>query len=315
MTMTKRYFLADIIERRQLDDGKKVYTGVATKRIVDRLGTIVEPRGIINLEEYRKNPVLLFQHDVNKPIGKVVDIRVMDDAVEVDFVFASTELATEIQKLVDEGVLNSLSIGFVPVKDDIENGFRVYRKWMWLETSIVTLPANPEAVITVRGIVPDRDAEFPVYEDLDREWDADASERRWREYVGVETNDDLKDEEKQRKYSKRFFWMDDEKPDNFGSYKLPHVDVINGKPYAIWRGVVAAMAALLGARGGVDIPDEDREKVYRAIVKYYEKVGKEPPELHREYTSEELEIIAMGENPDTVRSLLHRLEEVTRRLR
>jgi len=313
--MERRYFLADITEVKQLEGGKKVYTGVATKRIVDRVGTIVEPRGIVNLDEYRRNPVLLWQHDVDKPIGRITDIRITDDAIEVDFVFASTQLANEIQQLVDEKVLNSLSIGFVPVKDEIENGFRVFKQWLWLETSIVTLPANPEAVITIRGIVPDDDAEFPVYEDLEREWSADESEVRWRKYVGVETNDDLQDKEKQRRYAKRFFWMDDEKPENFGSYKLPHVDVINGKPYAIWRGVVAAMAALLGARGGVDIPEADKEKVYKAIAKYYRKVGKEPPEFHRNYTPEELELIAEGYNPDEVYGLLQRLEVATRRLR
>jgi hypothetical protein len=69
------------------------------------------------------------------------------------------------------------------------------------------------------------------------------------------------------------------------------------------------MAALLGARGGVDIPEADREKVYRAIAKYYRKADKEPPEF-RSYTPEELELLeACGwENPlSYIRKSLERL--------
>jgi hypothetical protein len=39
------------------------------------------------------------------------------------------------------------------------------------------------------------------------------------------------------------------------------------------------MAALNGARGGVDIPSDERESVYNHLVRYYEKADKEPPAL------------------------------------
>jgi hypothetical protein len=164
-----------------------------------------------------------------------------------------------------------------------------------------------------KGIVPDDDAEFPIYEDFDREWSADESEKRWRKYVGVETNEDLQDKEKQRRYAMRFFWADDERLDNFGAYKLPHVDIVDGKPYAIWRGVVAAMAALLGARGGVDIPEADREKVYRAIAKYYRKADKEPPEF-RSYTPEELAWLEACEWENPLSYIRKSLERLRREL-
>jgi HK97 family phage prohead protease len=288
----------------ETDSGGEIYEGVATTAVKDRLNEIVNPKGCINLQDYLANPVLLWQHDPNRPIGKVINVEVSDDAIKVQFVFASTQFAQEIKQLVDEGIVRGLSIGFIPRR--VEGN--IYVDWEWIETSVVTLPANPRALIqkesdgdmelVKKGIVPDSDAEFPLYEDFDREWDADESEKRWRKYVGVETNEDLQDKEKQRKYAKRFFWADDERLDTFGAYKLPHVDIVDGKPYAIWRGVVAAMAALLGARGGVDIPEEDREKVYRAIAKYYRKADKEPPEF-KSYTPEELKLIeACGwENP------------------
>lgn len=296
-----RQILANIITKSDEGEERQFYIGVATTSDVDRVGERVNLKGLINLDEYLKNPILLFNHDIHSPIGRITKVNILDDRIEVEFTFANTPKGQEIKQLVDEGVLNALSIGFLSLQRlRDEAGNIVHNQWRWVETSVVTLPANPNAVIyryfdedkevdevmqieimQIKGVVPDNDAEFPVYDDLEREWDADESEIRWRKYVGVEINEDLQDPKKRQKYAKRFFWVDDENADKFSAYKLPHVDVINGKPYAIWRGIVAAMAALLGARGGVDIPNEDREKVYRAIAKYYKKVDKEPPEFHK----------------------------------
>lgn len=301
----ERKLLGQIITKEmspQEDVGENLYVGIATTNDVDRVGERVNIHGLKNLEDYKRNPVLLFNHDLNSPIGRVETIDVTENEIRVMFKFANTPRAQEIKQLVDDGVLNSLSIGFISTRQKREGNVLVHDEWLWVETSIVTIPANPNAVIVKeneetqergevemagtqdefevveKGTTPFMD--WDVYEDMEREWDADESEKRWRKYVGVETNEDLQDPEKRRKYRGRFFWWDGEGT-TFGGYKLPFVDVINGKPYAIWRGIVAAMAALLGARGGVDIPDEDREKVYNHIARYYRKVGKEPPEFHK----------------------------------
>ena len=80
-------------------------------------------------------------------------------------------------------------------------------------------------------------------------------------------------------------WFDSENPDIKGSYKLPHH---KAKGHAVvWRGVAAAMVALLGGRGGVNIPDSDKKGVYSHLAKTYKQFDKEPPEF-REYTEEEL---------------------------
>jgi len=81
-------------------------------------------------------------------------------------------------------------------------------------------------------------------------------------------------------------WYDSESPDVKGSYKLPHHRAAD--KHTVWRGTAAAMGVLLGARGGVAIPDGDRKGVYNHLAKHYKEFDEEPPEF-KAYSAEELE--------------------------
>ncbi|MFH1230012.1 MAG: XkdF-like putative serine protease domain-containing protein [Planctomycetota bacterium] len=80
-------------------------------------------------------------------------------------------------------------------------------------------------------------------------------------------------------------WMDEENPDVKSSYKMPHHTA--GDKKAVWKGVVTAMAALLGARGGVDIPADDKQGVYDHLASHYKQFSKDAPAM-KAYKSEEL---------------------------
>lgn len=68
-------------------------------------------------------------------------------------------------------------------------------------------------------------------------------------------------------------------PHKKGAYKLPHHEVIDGRLRVVWRGVVAAMAVVNGARGGVDMPAKDRRAVYEHLAGHYHQFEEEPPPL------------------------------------
>ena len=101
------------------------------------------------------------------------------------------------------------------------------------------------------------------------------------------------------KFARGFTWFDSEKAENLTSYKLPHHTIIEDKLVAIWSGVVAAMGALLGARGGTDIPDAERKAVYNHLARHYRDFDREPPEF-KEYDEAQLENIEKGNEPDHV---------------
>jgi len=120
----------------------------------------------------------------------------------------------------------------------------------------------------VRGVVPSD----PEGAGLDESspWEAptlsDFTDAKW---------DELTREEKIA-IAKHFAWAPKMPPDRFDDLKLPHHDPKTKA--VVWRGVVAAMASLMGARGGVDIPEEDRRRVYEHLARHYRQFDKPPPE-------------------------------------
>jgi hypothetical protein len=106
--------------------------------------------------------------------------------------------------------------------------------------------------------------------DRDREWDGDAAEKRIRAWADAE-------EEPNEKYRDAHVWYDADKKENFTAYKLLIADVIDGKIRAVPRGFMAAAAVMQGSRGGVDLPDKDRDRVKSHLAKYYAKLGEDAP--------------------------------------
>jgi hypothetical protein len=114
--------------------------------------------------------------------------------------------------------------------------------------------------------------QFPIHDDRSYEWDADESERRWRRWVSEKDPSEWGNDE-WRKYRRRFLAYDRANPDLFGSYKLPVVDIVNGQPRVIFRAVVQVLAILAGARGGVDLPSDVKERVRSIAERLRSKFG------------------------------------------
>lgn len=68
-----------------------------------------------------------------------------------------------------------------------------------------------------------------------------------------------------RKYRKGFLWWDQGAPDQKNSYKLPIATVRDGRLVLVPHAVNAVAQILHGARGGVDIPDDDMDAVASVV--------------------------------------------------
>ena len=75
-----------------------------------------------------------------------------------------------------------------------------------------------------------------------------------------------------------YAWVDSSAdPESKSSYRFPHHHGIDGP--ANIRALVAGIAALNGARGGVAIPKGDRDAVYKHLAAHLRDADREPPEL------------------------------------
>jgi HK97 family phage prohead protease len=137
---------------------KEKVSFVASSATPDRYGDIIDQKGWV-LDNYKKNPVVLLNHDSNQlPIGKG-NVYLRDDKLVIDVEFDSEdERAKEVERKAKKGFMNAVSVGFRPLEsksrselpsDNKYYGQRgmYYSKAELLEVSIVTIPANGEATM------------------------------------------------------------------------------------------------------------------------------------------------------------------------
>jgi len=141
------------------------------------------------------------------------------------------------------------------------------------DVNTCTSDVEEEPEVEGKAVVPYQD--LPLA-DMDTEWDAAKARKNIAKWASSDGSGD-KDKVDWKKYRKGFLWYDAENPENFGSYKLPIADVFDSRLKAVPKAIFASAAAIQGARGGVDIPDADKEKIKKVLEKYYEKMDKTPP--------------------------------------
>ena len=116
MTMQMKAVFDGATERK-LDDGRKIFRGIATSLALDRYQEVVIPRGM-GSANFTDNPVLLSGHDYKQPpIGTVLNLEASDENVIFEFVFDDSDAeAQKIQKKFENGTMRTFSIGFLPKK-------------------------------------------------------------------------------------------------------------------------------------------------------------------------------------------------------
>jgi len=124
-----------------------------------RDGHVLVPAGC-DLTSYRRNPIILWQHMPEEPVGTASDIAVQGDKIVARVKFAPlgvSDTADRIRGLVKGGVINAVSVGFEvrdgePLDATKPRAGQKFTAWELLEASFVSVPADTGAVVTARAL-------------------------------------------------------------------------------------------------------------------------------------------------------------------
>lgn len=133
---------------------KRTADFIASTSKKDRLGDEIVQDGW-ELKNYHRNPVHLFAHDSRSlPIGKAIKTVLERNQLVQRIQYTPVrgfDLPDVVFQLIVAGSLRGISVGFVPLEfeflEDGSGGRRFVRQEL-LETSIVPIPANPQALVT-----------------------------------------------------------------------------------------------------------------------------------------------------------------------
>jgi HK97 family phage prohead protease/HK97 family phage major capsid protein len=152
----KTFYLNSSFEAKALSKGSKSLkiAGYANTTSKDRAGDIVTAEAWAKgVENFRQNPVMLYQHKHDCPIGRFNQITVDKKGIFVEgTVSEAAEKNHGIHTLIKDGALKSFSVGF-RVKDGKYNSAddtMLITDVELLEISIVSVPCNQESLFSLR---------------------------------------------------------------------------------------------------------------------------------------------------------------------
>lgn len=271
---------------------------IASTEDPGRDGMIVKADGW-QLDNYRRNPVVLFGHRYGEPpIGRA-DVRIDGKRLIADVTFDLADpFAASVARKYTDGFLSAVSVGWdtLQTEQSANPSIRaVVTKAELLDISAVPVPGDPGALLErqrrglqtlatdVLRVLDGGDdgqqrAAIPGHTtakaDEGMAWDAGAQVGQCPAESGP--------------LRRMHAWVDSNAdPDAKSAYKLPHH---TAEGAVVLRGVMAAMARLMQA--GTAIPDADRRGVYSHLAGHYRQFDREPPEFR---TNAELDALAPGD--------------------
>ena len=141
-------FTLDIVKALAIvKSGDRVVVGYASTYDVDSDNTQITRQALEGAkEDLITYSTVLFNHDMDRPIGKVIETDVDDVGLLVKIILSKEE--DEIWKKIDEGIINKFSIkGRATDLSPVEGDSQILQinKIELFEVSLVSVPANKEA--------------------------------------------------------------------------------------------------------------------------------------------------------------------------
>ena len=157
MTTTKVFFVDTDdfrIKEASGESEKLVIAGYANTVDEDRGGDVVLAEAWTSgIDNFRKNPILLFQHNHSQPVGKVSSVTVDNKGLYVEAeISEAAEKQHGLKTLIKDGVLKSFSVGFRikdAIYDRVTDLFTI-KELELLEISVVSVPMNQNSLFHIK---------------------------------------------------------------------------------------------------------------------------------------------------------------------
>lgn len=251
------------------DDEYFTFEGYAsTFGNTDLDGDIIDAGAFDSFISTNKQIPILWSHQMNMPVGKTTQLYIDQKGLYIKARLPKGDdfVKGRVIPQMKVGSISEMSIGFFVKDYDIQKGTRHIKEVDLFETSLVAKAANPQALIS--GFKAFSGKTNLPFAPKDTKWDSAMAVKHMKILSGSL-------ESPSPSYKNYFMVYDAEKPDDFGSYKLPFVDVIGEKVVIVPQAIYAIAAALQGSRGGIDLSDDDRSKVEAGVNKLYKKMAEE----------------------------------------
>jgi len=150
--MEKIFNLTSTFKALDEDDSGVHITGYASTKDFDRAGDTIVPEAWTKggLNNFEKNPIILFNHNYDKPIGRATGLKVTENGLEMKAKI-SKSAPENVATLVKEGILGAFSVGFrIKDADYLEetDGLKIKDAELF-EVSVVSVPCNQAATFSL----------------------------------------------------------------------------------------------------------------------------------------------------------------------
>src|SRR6056300_1546642 len=150
--MEKIFNLTSTFKALEEDDGGVHICGMASTADQDRANDVIKAEAWTKggLSNFEKNPIILFNHNYDKPIGRATGLKVTENGLELKAKI-SKSAPDHVAQLVKEGILGAFSVGFrVKDADYIkETDGLMIKDAELFEVSVVSVPCNQAATFSL----------------------------------------------------------------------------------------------------------------------------------------------------------------------
>ena len=148
---TKIFNLTSTFKSDVAEDGQIRIRGMASTADFDRAGDSISAEAWSKggLDNFSNNPIILFNHDYNRPIGRATKVTSVDGGLHLEARISNA--AKDVAELVKDGVLGAFSVGFRVKDADYvkETDGLLIKDAELFEVSVVSVPCNQAATFSL----------------------------------------------------------------------------------------------------------------------------------------------------------------------